>query len=292
MKIQTREDLNRAIAGVLGFDGRPRPVAQRLLPRRHLYFLGFGSVARPLAERAIDLGALDLTLADPKRYTERSIASQCEPDEVGRPKVAVGYERLAVRGARVTPYRADLYDIPDGAVHANSTLIVSADNRRADVGANRLAARMRAPLLRVNVEPAYGVVSVRAFDFAKPSPVCVECAFTADTYARQTHPRSCDGSGERPTGSPRILSRAAAELGLAALLDTLDEGRSARWFAHEMLFSLETGNVTWSELTPNAACRCDHRQCWPALQRLASGPQSLSLAELVHSAGIVVGRAT
>jgi hypothetical protein len=292
MVVQTYDDLTRAIADVLDFDGRPRPITQSLLSRRHLYFLGFGSVARPMAQRALDCGVLDVTLADPKRYAEKSIVSQCEPSEVGRLKVEVGRECMTARGARVTIHPADLYDVPDGAVHANTTLIVSADNRRADVGANRLAVRMRALLLKVNVEPMYGMVSVRAFDFRRPSPVCVECAFSAETYSRQTHPKSCDGTGERSTGSPRILSQAAAELGVLALTETLDESRSARWLSHELLFSLETGTATWSELTPNRSCRCDHGESWPAMQRLASGPESISLAELARSAGIVVGQAT
>jgi hypothetical protein len=135
------------------------------------------------------------------------------------------------------------------------------------------------------------VVAVRAFDFRKSPPLCGECHFPEDRYQRQRHPKSCDGTGERPTGSPRILSQAAAELGLVALLEIIDESRAGRWFGQEMQYSLQTGQATWSRLRPNPACRCDHTQRWPALQRLASGPESISLAELARSAAIALGEA-
>ena len=93
-----------------------------------------------------DFGMLNFVLADPKSYGHHSVASQCDPEDVGRFKVHVGAERLAVRGARVTAFPHDISTLPDGLLDSNTILVVSADNRRADILANRLALRHGCPL--------------------------------------------------------------------------------------------------------------------------------------------------
>ena len=65
----------------------------------------------------------------------------------------------------------DVYDVEPGYVGpGNAYVIVSADNRRADIGANRLAAQMRVPLVKANVEPALLLASVRCYDLAASCP--------------------------------------------------------------------------------------------------------------------------
>ena len=207
-------------------------------------------------------------------------------------KVEAGKRRLEERGASVAAYPRDLATLTDGTVRRNSVLVVSADNPRADILANRLAARMAVRLLKINVEPRYGVAAVRAVDFRQPSAVCIECQFNERHYARQRHPKSCDGTGERPTGSPRALSDAASQVGLVALLEVLDENKAGRWFGSEMQYGVDTGKATWSQLAPNPDCRSDHGGRWASLERLASGPEAISLAELIRCASIVLGEPT
>ncbi len=75
-------------------------------------------------------------------------------------------------------------------------------------GALKLAPVCRCPLLKVNVEPNYPLISVRVYDLRPEAPaVCLECQMTDAQYAAQRHPASCDGGEERPTGSPRATAR-------------------------------------------------------------------------------------
>src|SRR5262245_61770460 len=69
---------------------------QAAAPLRDASFtlIGNGAVNRPLADRLADLGARRFTLIDPKEYSELSVESQCDPSEVGLPKVDVGAARL------------------------------------------------------------------------------------------------------------------------------------------------------------------------------------------------------
>jgi hypothetical protein len=270
---------------LLGFKGELSAAQRALLPRWHACFVGFGAVGGPLAEQMAEYGLRQATLIDPKPYVAKSVDSQCSPEEVGLWKVEAGRRRLAGRGLRVTPYVHDVYAVVDGVVRANSFVIVSADNRRADIGANRLAWRMGAMLLKVNVEPLFNVVSVRAYDFRKPSPLCAECQMSELQYVTQRHPKSCDGTGERSTGSPRHLSQVAGAAGTIAALEILEESKAARWLGSELQIRLDdatTPRLTWSKLSPNANCRWDHAERWPALQRLSSGPEKISLAELAR----------
>ena len=282
----------KQMRAAFGWTGVLRAAQQSRLQRTHFVAIGFGSLARPMAERLVTLGALDFSLVDPKRYSARSIATQCTADEVGQLKVDVGRQRLAAHGARVLAYPVDVATVPHGAVHRNSIVVASVDNPHADIGANRLAAQMGALLLKLNVEPAYGIAAVRAYDFRRATALCVECQFSAEQhYARQRHPRSCDGAPQQPSNTPRPLARLAAELGVLAATDCLDESRSGTWLGHEVQFSRDYG-VTRSRLDVNPQCRWDHARRWQPLQRLASGPETISLAELVRLAEVVVQGAT
>jgi hypothetical protein len=260
--------------------------ARRRLHQTLLVFFGYGSIARPLADQLLKSGAQGFTLIDPKTYGELSTASQCEANEVGRLKVMVGAERLRAAGASVHPLPHDLYTVPDGHIARGAIAIASVDNRRADIGANRAAARMRARLLKINIEPALGTVSIRAYDFRTSKRVCVECQFSDSHYLQQRHPQSCDGSPDgRRTNSPRWLSEAAGSLGALAILQIL-AGRdlAAQWYDHEWQFDpqQQLGQSSW--LTGKPDCRWDHGRRWKNVFRLSAGPRAMRLSELVKGA--------
>lgn len=250
--------------------------------------VGVGAIGRPLAEQLAYLGFRRFVLIDPKYYRERSVASQCEPHEIGRPKAAVVAERLMSLGAEAIPLTADVDDVEPGFVEPDAVIVVSADNRRAEIVANRLAGAMRVRLVKANVEPSLLIASVRSYDLRGEHPaVCLECHLTDAQYAAQRHPVSCDGSEDgRPTGSPRALCQVAA--GGAALIVAQLAGLPAhwtrQWYGRQWQLSLLTGQATGSELPPNAECRWDHALHWPNLRRLPGGPAELSLATLFELA--------
>lgn len=268
------------------------PESQELFLGASVVMLGFGSLARPLARFLFDHGVRCFTLVDPKVHAEHSVAGQCSAAEVGELKVSAGGTELRERSARVSAYPRDLYNVPDGIIGPDSIVVACLDNRRADIGANRLAARMGARFLRLNVEPALDIVAARVFDYRGAISVCAECQFTDAQYAAQRHPRSCDGGGPaRSTNSPRWLSVQAAQVGLLALIDAQRGGPHAtRWLRRESLY-LVGDSFQRSLLAPNPRCRWDHQQRWALVERVG-GPDSVSLQDLARSVPWRVGPET
>jgi hypothetical protein len=272
------EKLAAHLGGRLPSDDRVREALSRI----RLVFAGFGSIARPMSGAIVARGARDLTIVDPKSYVERSVHSQCDQPEVGRAKVDVGARQLRCLGANVRAFERDLYDVPDGIVDCETLVVATVDNRRGDIGANRLASRMGARLLKINIEPELGTVTARAYDFRHATSMCGECQFGDRHYETQRHPRSCDGAVEgRSTNSPRWLSRAAANFGLLAAIElALDAETAHRWFGCEWQFRVDAVSFERSLLSSRPDCRWDHSRRWPAVERIAQGPALVTLADL------------
>lgn len=263
-----------------------------LLGSHTIVFDGYGSIARPASTELARRGADRFVLTDPKEYVSASVHSQCAATEVGRRKVDVGWERLGRSGAQVTSFARDIAAVPEGVLTQEAIVIASFDNRRADIVSNRRAARMGVRLIKVNVEPALGVATVRAYDFRGDSSLCAECQFGRHHYATQRHPRSCDGllaGSSRRTNSPRWLSQAAAHLAVLATLDLAADGVDAdAWIGREVQYYRPTGQVTSSRLKSNANCRWDHADRWQNLVRLQENELAMSLRELFRAAEIPV----
>ena len=247
---------------------------------------GCGSIARPLAMSLAASGARRFVLSDPKTYVDRSVESQCEPHEVGRYKTEVVASLLRERGAAVDVYTRDLSTVPEGIIAADSLVIASLDNARATILSNRRVARRGARLMKINIEPAFGVLAVRAFDYRRGVTTCCECGLTGRHYERQLHPRSCDGPGiGRRTNSPRWLSTSAAVIGVSAVLDLLGPAcDAATWIDHEVQITLPERRVVTSRLSPNPNCRCDHRQRWGDDGQIATDGGTHSLDDLFVAA--------
>ncbi len=129
--------------------------------------VGVGSLARPFAELAVRRGADHFRLIDLKRYKPASVENQCLPNEVGQLKVDAVGQRLEELGARVETFPVDVFRVPDGVVEPGGVVISSVDNWRGFIGANRLAMRMNARLLKLNVEPKLHCAAVRAYSLAQ-----------------------------------------------------------------------------------------------------------------------------
>jgi hypothetical protein len=169
-------------------------------------------------------------------------------------------------GATVESFSSDIFCVPDGIVGPHTVIVASADNRRADIGANRLAMRMRARgLIKANVEPRFDTASVRIYSPRDDATRCAECQLTAAAY-RERHPRSCDGGGDgRATASPRDLTGAAAALASTAVGQLLVGGAAARrWLGHEWQFARQA-RLSVSALAVNPRCRWPHANHWGAL---------------------------
>lgn len=261
-----------------------------LLGQTQFVFVGTGAVNRPLARQLAWLGMRRCLLIDPKRYKQQSIISQCEPHEVGKEKAITVAEELTCFGIQATALVQDVDTVPPGFLGPRSLMIVAVDNRRADICANRLAVRMRCPLIKVNVEPAYLTASIRCYDLRSvPPPVCVECQMTDRHYEQQLHPLSCDGggAGEQATGSPRPLTHLAANaaaLAIAQIVGSPEEW-AARWWGKQWQQNLLGGNGSFADLHPNPNCRWDHASAWDPLIRI-DGFEELTLAQLVKESGI------
>jgi hypothetical protein len=272
--------------------GLPAESQRERLETIDLYVGGFGSIARPACQHLAGYGVRRFRLVDPKPYRPESVASQCEPQDVGRSKVQVGAELLAQQGAQVDARVADLCVCPDGLLPENGILLVSADNRRADIAANRLAARMRTRLVKVNIEPRYAFVSVRCYDFRRNVQICCECQLSDDAYRNQRHPKSCDQPVARRTASPRWLSLAAGTVAALTVAQLAGQRTAGAWYSRQWHLSLADGRSGWSELTPSPRCRWDHSRHWPNLRRLRQGPGELSLEELLCQADASCSAAT
>jgi len=186
----------------------------------------------------------------------------------------------------VRPLATDLYHCPDGLLADPAVLVVSADNRRADIGANRLAARMRSRLLKVNLEPQYNLISLRAYDFRHGATLCCECQFTDQMYLNQRHPNSCEADPrlERRTAAPRWLSAAAGAAAALVLIQLVNPDSARRWIGRQWQWMCGLGDAQWSELSPSPTCRWDHGAHWPNLVRLGEGPRQLTLRNLFRLA--------
>jgi len=260
------------------------PEMRAWLATLRIYAVGYGSIARPACEALAEGGVRRFVLVDPKKYTERSVQSQCDSEDVGRFKVEVGAERLAAHGAEVVALPADVGTVPDGWVDPSTVVLVSADNRRADLLANQLALRMRVPLVKANIEPRFDFVSVRTYNLRHHVEMCSECQMSDAARSRQRHPRSCDGPEVRHTAAPRVLSRAA---GLVAVLACMELGvpeTAQSWFGRQWQFMLEDRRPVSLELTPSAVCRCEHDSAWPNLEWLPQSPEEVTLGGLLRMA--------
>jgi hypothetical protein len=252
--------------------------------------VGYGSIARPLSQLLAEAGARRFVLIDPKEYKPSSVDSQCELSEVATRKVDAGKQRLEELGAEVTNYASDFYSVPEGVIGPNALVVATVDNRRADIGANRVAARAGSRLLKVNVEPQLDAVGVRAYDFRRETKLCVECQFGEREYADR-HPQSCDGPGEeRATNTPRWLSEFAAGIGVMAAADLAADGpETARWYEQDVQYFRERNEFTRSRLTPNAHCRFAHSdRRWANCVRLLDDLEELTLRRLFREARVGV----
>ncbi len=256
-----------------------------LLAKTHFVFVGTGAVNRPLARQLAWLGMKRCLLIDPKAYKPQSVISQCEPDEVGLFKAEVLAKELASFAIEATPLVQDVDVVPPGFLEDNSLMIVAVDNRRADICANRLAAKMHCPIVKINVEPAYLTASIRSYNLRQsPPPICLECQMTDRHYEQQLHPLSCDGGGtEQATGSPRPLCHLAANAGalaIAQLVGSPDHWAN-RWWGQQWQQNLLGGQGSFSELHPNPHCRWDHSETWGSWTRIPLDAET-SLATLTH----------
>jgi hypothetical protein len=252
------------------------------------FCVGVGAVNRPLAEFLAYLGVRRFCLVDPKSYKAQSVVSQCEPHEVGCAKAGVVAERLNRLGAEAIPLVADVLEIEPGHVTPDSVVIVSADNRRAEIGAARLAASMRVPFMKVNVEPLFLMASIRCYDLrATDYDVCPECQMSDEQYLHQRHPRSCDGTAERATGSPRALCSFAAAAGALSFAQIVGSpGHWAHeWCGRQWQATLLGGQASWSRLSPKPNCRWEHGRHWDGLERIVEGPTHTTLASLFDRTG-------
>jgi hypothetical protein len=188
----------------------------------------------------------------------------------------------------------DIEHVPPGYLE-NSLVIVSVDNRRAEILTNRQAGRMRRPLLKANIEPLYLTASLRFHDFSHaPTEVCLECQMSDAHYADQHHPLSCDGEGAgRPTASPRPLCELAASAGALVAAQILGSPQywARMWRNRQFQANLLGGQSQMSELPAKPNCRWDHSACWNNLTRLGRPLDQLTLAELIFTAGMAVERA-
>ncbi len=255
-----------------------------LVERAQFVFVGAGAVNRPLALQLAWLGMQRCLVIDPKRYKGQSVVSQCEPSEVGRFKAEVVAEELQERGIQATPLVQDVDAVPPGYLEDASLVIAAVDNRRADICANRFAARMRRPLVKVNVDPSYLTASIRCYDLrSSPVAVCAECQMTDRHYEEQRHPLSCDGgkAGEQATGSPRPLSQLAANAAALAVAQLIGSPNhwAERWWRKQWQQNLLGGQGCFSDLQPNPHCRWDHSSSWGPLIRLPSD-DDINLSEL------------
>lgn len=267
-----------------------------LLARTHFVFVGVGAVNRPLARQLAWLGMKRCVLIDPKPYKPQSVVSQCEPHEVGHFKAEVLAKELSAFGIEAIPLVKDVDVVPPGYLQDDSLMIVGVDNRRADICANRLAARMRCPIVKINVEPAYLTASIRCYDFRQdPLPICLECQMTDRHYEQQLHPLSCDGGPEQSTGSPRPLCQLAANAGALAIAQIVGspDHWAKVWWGKQWQQNLLGGQGTFSELHPNPNCRWQHSENWGVLNRItkasdASLASSAQGAEFADAASVQV----
>jgi hypothetical protein len=247
---------------------------------------GAGAVGRALADHIPAFGISRLNVIDPKPYSDRSIATQCAPHDVGHFKADVVARLARKRGLDARPYTTDLFSVPDGILGEAGIVVSCTDNSRALIGANRLAARMRCRLLKVNIEPLCDTISVRAYWPCAPQVTCAECQLSDRHYDRQLHPHSCDAEGvQRSTNSPRALSAATANMAIEALGAMLAEGSDARdWYGYETLHNCRTGQTTRSALERFDECRWDHTCHWSNVFWLSESPVDVSLEQLVPRA--------
>jgi hypothetical protein len=257
----------------------------RRLSETDFVFAGAGAGNRPLAKALAYLGMKRAVIVDAKRYKEASVGSQCDPHEVGGHKAEIVAAELRGLGVDAEGIVSDVNDIEPGCVGPNAMLVTCVDDRRGDVGANRLAVMMAARLVKLNVEPLFMTASLRCLDLSVEHPkVCLECAMSEAQYAAQRHPASCDGGGpERPTGSPRALSQLAAGAAALAIAQIVcaPAGYGKQWLGRQWQLNLLSGRATWSDLPANPNCKCDHGKRWRNLTRLGTGPEQTTLAELM-----------
>jgi hypothetical protein len=263
-----------------------RPARRRFLAGVAITLVGVGSLARPLAELAVRHGATDFTLIDMKAYKPASVRNQCEPHEVGQLKAVAVARRLSRLGANVRTYAEDVFQVPDGVVAAGGIVVSSVDNWRGFIGANRLAMRIGARLLKLNVEPQFHCAAARCYWLGPGTSLCGEDQMDDRHYRDQLHPRSCDAATrQRPTASPRDLCEHAARLGLVALywMETRD---SQYWHGRQWQYLQDSGRLLTSQLVPNPSCRCDHAAGWQHLGTPLGLPSPLSLRTIFQRSDV------
>lgn len=73
----------KAVAELIGCRPDAMPSRRTTPWTARVYAAGYGSIARPMCDALADFGLCRFVLVDPKRYWERSVASQCAPRRGG-----------------------------------------------------------------------------------------------------------------------------------------------------------------------------------------------------------------
>jgi len=267
------------VAATLGPPGASAPRFRRAA------LVGVGALGSEIAACLESEGVDEFVLIDPKRYGPHHVGRQCAEADVGRAKADVVAERLTGRGARVETFAGYVEELPPGSVGPDFLVVTSADRLSASRSAHNLALLLGLRLLRVQIEPAYGLAQLQFFDYARPVvESCFECQWGPKEYRDQQNVHTCDGREGRPTRSSRALARMAAGWAVMTVFSRGEEGEIGRMHGLEVRLAGRAPGYVETRLSPNPGCLCPHLR--PVLVRLRRGPDAVTFHDLAREAGI------
>lgn len=253
-----------------------------------IVLIGCGVVGRSLLLTLSTLGWFHFILVDPKRYTlTHVLTAQCTPQEVGNYKVAALARLARANGCSATPLALDIAMIGEGLFGQRSLLISAVDSLSAQLAANRIARRMRLPLVRLNTAPSVDLLAVRVYATHRADGVCVACGLSQDrirevSSPRRSIPTSTYGCGP---GSSALLAHMTALVG-RDIVQALGDSRSSSsfWWNREFQLSLHARPTVVSRLTRRASCECCKLPPWENLIACGENAETGSLRQLVRAA--------
>jgi len=249
-----------------------------------IVLVGCGVVGRAFVLTLTALGRFEFVLVDPKGYgAPHAAMGQCSPAEIGCQKVEAVADLVRQRGSRVTPLPHDISTLGDGVFGRRVLLVTALDSLPAQLAANQIARRTRAPTLRLNTAPSLGVASARLYATHRADGACVECGVT---------PRQILGSLAAPPASTNrcgpetsvLLARMAAYMGRFVVEGlSLPDVEPALMWNREWQVSLDSTGELLTSMPRKRSCTTCRLPAWGQLTYdFAHAPHS-TLGHVVNS---------
>jgi adenylyltransferase/sulfurtransferase len=241
---------------------------QALLQKRRVLVVGGGTLGNEIIKNLVLMGLGEITVIDNEDVAtvnlNRSVLFRHE--DIGKPKAEVIAQRSRELNpdCEIIPLIKDVvYDVGILEFGEYACVILAVDNNKARMHVNRCCCFNETPIINTGTRSYSGQAYVH---LCKVDSSCVECDWSASTYAEVEKEFAClrEGLGVSTSPVPMVISAAAIIGGIASqecvrLLQDLNEGKGNS-IGFEISYDGESHSFAKLLVPANPSCNGHYRK--------------------------------